>query len=392
MSSVLTGCLYIPHFPAWAAARGQRSAAPVAVIQSGRVLACSRKLRTCGITAGMPGSRARALVPGARLVARDAALEQAVWEEVLHNLNAVTPFVESRGPGLAFFRTGDEQAAGALGERLRAQSAFAPARSYAHLAALRAAPGNTLMVSPCDLSSFLRSFDVDLLMEVGFAGEMTGLMKLFGYGTLGKAAGLSLRHLRGQFGAEGVRLHSLLHPAVEMPVGLFRPPATIRERYDFEDPVREPGELLPVVEELTRRAAASLGALFCRRVRLILEARGEGGLSRSRVLPEAVSSPRRLFQTAATLLCDLLQGQEVISMAIELGALQPGALRQSSLFRERPSAYEAARAVDRKYPGAMLHAVLCPHALLEEERARLEPFPLQAPARPRPARGRRRSA
>lgn len=336
----------------------------------------------------MAAERAAALLPEARLRVRDVQLEQAVWEELLQELHELSPFLESPGRGVAFLRAG---ALPALRERARSLGAHvgvAPARAWAHLAALRAAAGHLLHVEAARVEAFLAQYPTQLLERLGFSAELVERLLLFGYDVLQRVAGLSRRHLTAQFGEEGRRLHRLLHAEERHPVPLFRPPPVVEVGWDFDLPAGEPGELLPVLEHLVETAAERLGSYRCRRVRLRLRPHGAAGeWTACRVLPVSTAAPRRLWQTAATLLHELLAPEcTFTSLVLELGALHAEGPRQGVLFHERPALVEAARVVHHKFPGALLRAVTRPDALFEEDRFAYEVFPLDPP--PRPARGR----
>jgi nucleotidyltransferase/DNA polymerase involved in DNA repair len=388
-------CFHLPDFPAWAFTRSARAMRPVVVVASGRVVAVNRLARRDGVTAGMATDRALALSPDATICPRDAGLEAAVWEEVLHELHTLTPFLEDAGPGWAFLRIADAAGLSDLTARLGGQAgriegqAGGPdgTRMLARLAALRAAPGRALPVDPRHADAFLARFPVAALDGLGFAPDDLERLRLFGYPTLGAAAALSLRQLRAQFGREGERLHALLHPPEEAPIAAFRPPPSVTAATHLDDPLREPGDLLPHLDRLVSKVATGLGPMHCRRITVRIETirtedRTSGGHLASRVLPEATQSEQTLRTAARAQLLPLLSADsEVVSMAVELGGLGGAATRQGVLFGERPSVYLAVRSVHRRFPGAIKRAVLALHALFDEDASRYEPFPDAAPAR-----------
>lgn len=264
------GCLYIPSFPAWAFTRVEAPGGDLVVVAAGKVIAAGKAAVRRGIEPGVTAERAKTLFPEARIRLRDAHLEAAAWEEVLQALNGITPFMEDDGSPFAFFASDDGPAVRHLTNTLHAQTGVAPARSIARLAALRAATGNTLVISPKLVPKFLERFEVERLTELGFEEETTEMLQHFGYGTLGAVRRLSLRHLEVQFGDEGARLYDMLHPADEPRVPLYREPRTIRVAYEFDDACREPRELMPVLEHLVEQAARVLRPEYCQRLRLSL--------------------------------------------------------------------------------------------------------------------------
>ena len=357
------------------------------VVSSGKVVAAGRSAARHGIEVGITAERARTLFPEVCIRVRDAHLEEAAWEEVLQSLNGVTPFMEHDGPPFAFFVSDDEQAVRHLTNTLPAQTGVAPARSIARLAALRAATGNTLVISGKRVERFLERFEVDRLAEIDFDEEMTELLRHFGYGTLGAVSSLSLRHLKAQFGGDGERLFRMLHPEDEPRVPLYREPRVIRVTYDFDDACREPRDLLPVLEHLVERAVRALRSEHCQRLRLSLKScRSKVDALVCRILPEPVGNARPIMRAAGHLLGKALpEVAEVDRLELELGALRHVRSAQLPLFRSRPSVYTAVRAVHRRFPGAVCRAVVQPHVLFSEDEMRFDPYPEAATA----GRGRR---
>lgn len=370
------GCLHIPAFPAWVfehvdpAARSH----PVVVMASGRVAALSRRLRSTGITEDIPVERAERLAPAGTIFRRrDASLEAAAWEDVLQDVHTYTPFLEPGRPGRLYFRPFSElrDVAG----RLRAQAAVAPHRSTALLGALRAADGNVLAIQPRHVRVFLDRFEVRRLEVLGFSEDLIEQLPLFGFDTLGAVLGLAHRHLRAQFGEEGDRLYKLLHPDDDGPMSPYMPPPSVRRAYEFDLPCSEPGEILPALEYLMKQASAELKGHGAQRVKVTLHDRLRPSAFACRVLPEASSDPRRLFNTTKTLLKGLLEaGSMVQAVELELGSLRSMQPEQGGLFFERPPVEKAVRAVHRRYPDALRRPSTDPEAVFDEDRVSLDPL------------------
>jgi len=370
------GCLYIPAFPAWVFEHADPAArtAPVVVIASGKVIAVSRRIRSTGITEGIPAERAERLAPeGTLLRHRDASLEQAAWEDVLQDINTYTPFLEPDLPGRLYVKpfAGIRE----VTCRFRAQTALAPHRSTALLGALRAGEGHMLAIRSRYVRIFLDRFDVERLAGLHFSEELIEQLPMFGFDTLGAALGLAPRHLRAQFGEEGERFYRLIHPSDETPVALYTPPPAIRRAYEFDHPCSEPGELLPALEYVLRQAAAELKGHGAQRVKIILHDRLRPSACTCRVLPEASNDPRRLLNTAAMLLERMLEpGSTVQVVELELGSLRTMQPAQGVLFFQRPPVEKAVRTVHRRYPDVLRRPATAPDAVFEEDRASFEPF------------------
>lgn len=370
------GCLHFPAFPAWVFEHVDPAArtAPLMVIASGEVVAASRRLRSAGIEEGISAERAERLAPeGTLLRHRDVQLEQAAWEEVLHEINTHTPFLEEARPGLLYVRPfkGLREVVG----RLHAQAAVAPHRSTALLGALRAAEGHVLVIPSRQVRAFLDRFEVGRLDALQFSEGLLEQLPLFGFDTLGAAEELAYRHLQAQFGAEGERLYRLLHPEDDEPLSPYTPPPAVRRAYEFEHPCSEPGELLPALDYALRQAVAELKGHGAQRVKVTLHDRLRPSAFRCRVLPEASNDPRRLFGTVRTLLQILLEpGATVQAVELELGALRTTRPEQAGLFFERPPTEKAVRTVRRRYPDVLRRPVTDADAVFEEDRASFEPL------------------
>jgi nucleotidyltransferase/DNA polymerase involved in DNA repair len=233
--------------------------------------------------------------------------------------------------------------------------------------------------------AFLRSAEVRLLAGAGFEEDLMERLELLGFGQLLAVQRLTKRHLEAQFGPEGERLYALLHPRDEQPVTAFQPAPAVTAFLHLDVPCREPGELMPALEHLVEESAAALRSLYARRLTVRVYERGqEKPRYVSRILPEATSMKGRLLSTARVLLMHLLSEEmEIEGISVELGALQRGQIEQRGLFTERPSVYLAVRGVHRRFPGAIKRALVCVHALFQEEQVRYEPFPEAEPVRRR---------
>lgn len=368
------GCLYISAFPAWVFERVDLAAhmAPVVVIASGEVVGASARLRSAGIVEGISADRAERLAPeGTLFRRRDAQLEQAAWEDVLHEINIYTPFLEPDVPGRVYFKP--FEGVRELVERLHARGAFAPHRTTALLGALRAAEGNVLAIRARHVRAFHDRFEVSRLAALGFSEFLIEQLALFGFDTLGAARELAHRHLQAQFGEEGVRFYRLLHPQDNEPMSLYTPPPSVRRAYEFDHPCTEPGDILPALEFLTRQAAGELKDNGAQRVKVMLHDRLRPSAFTCRVLPEASNDPRRLFNAAKTLIGGMLERScRIQAIELELGSLRAMKGAQGSLFFRRPAAERAIQVVHRRYPDALRRPSTMRDAVFEEERARLE--------------------
>lgn len=376
-----TACFLLSDFPAWAFVRSAHPPEPLIVVERDRVVAATRGARRRGVEPGLPLGRATALVPQARVRVRDRGLEEAAWEDVLQNLNTHTPYLESPRPGEAYARSAPAGAWRTLAADAGARVGLGPERATARLAAERAGASRVLAIDPASRGDFLERYDVARLAGLGFGDEIVERMPLFGYRTLGRATALTRRQLEAQFGEDGARLYDLLHPAGEPPVGLYQPPPTLTAEVEFDEPCRQPGDLLPALDPLAEELTRELERVVARRVTVRVETAAGAARSATRILFESVSDPRRIRAVARPLLMDLLgEDVEVGRLSLELGALRPAVSSQGGLFPERPSVYMAARGVHRRFPGAVRRAVVV-YAQFPEDRVQFVPFVAEKRAR-----------
>lgn len=179
----------------------------VAVVDGGRVLACSPAARTAGVRRRMPVRQAQARCPGLAIVPRDLGAEARRFEGVAQLLEEVTPRLEVVRPGLAAlplegparFAGGPgrlaERISGLLGGRgVPAQAGSAGTLFAAALAARRRA-----MVSAEDTARFLSVYPVGVLGRP----RLVDLLLRLGVETLGAFAQLPPGRVADRFGAEG---------------------------------------------------------------------------------------------------------------------------------------------------------------------------------------------
>lgn len=378
-TKAMYACLYVPDFEAWVFQRAEGFRGPLIAVASGRVVAATRLASRSGIEPGITEARASSLCPDVAIRLRDYELERAVWEDVLVRLHATTPFLESGAPPFAWLTPGDPTNLRALVRGLGIRAGIASSRSFAQLASMKAAPGNTLVLHEEHFDSFLSRFGVGRLSEMGFEATMLEHLELLGYKTLKTASTLSRPHLNAQFGKEGDRLFALLHPQNERAIPLYTPAPVISCAYECEPTCSEPSELWPVVEHLADEACFRLDGRRCQRITLSLHQHGEPEpLRRSRIVSEPLGKRSGLLNTLHILMNSALHRQlDVERVSVELGTLKYPTTSQKSLFNERPSVHAAVRSVNKRFPGILKRAVLQKSTLFLDEAVHFEPFPDQ---------------
>lgn len=380
----MTGCFTIKQYPAWALSLVKRCdpKRPLIVQEEAHIIALNRHASSAGLEVGMTAARARSLCPTAILLIRDPVAEYCAWEYVVEQIHRITPFLESRQPVVWFDGAAEEIRTTA--SRLRACVGFAPDRSTAHLAAVWSPSGRTTVVQKNQVEAFLDAYPSRLLAEAGFSEALAEGLEMLGCTSLGPARRLSSRQLVLAFGKEGERLHGVLHPDKSKRVSVFHPAPTIRRHFELEAPCSQPGDLLPIVSQLTGKVADAMKEQFAGQIRIMLHLEGRPPAFGDRVLPYPTSRADTLERFALRLGSEMLgrlhqeaRDRELRPLDIDridliLASLMTGDLIQASLFGEKlRKVTSAVGDVHRKYPNSIKRSVVREGAHFHEERFKL---------------------
>ncbi len=348
----------------------------VAVFDGGRIVCRTPDLASAGLMPGDALDRARTEFPGVTFFARDQLAEQLVWQERLDAVYSLTPQIESVQPGLAFTGLDRREALGEMVERLAACGGIAATRPLARLAMLRARPGSIAYVTDAQRDEFLAATDVGILESCGFDNNLVAKLQLFGWRSVASLLKLSRRHSRIQFGEAGEQLHDFLQQCFsDRPLPMYLPPRTKEHTHVFEDPVREPYDVVPVLELMTHGLAETLEGMRVGRVRLVARDHRCAVVHNSaRVMrtPEARAS---VLLSALRVLCDnmLHRVAPLTELTIEFSALTTPAYIRNELFSKRQDLHTAVAAVNRRFPGTMKKVqVTAPWSAMPEERTVVE--------------------
>ena len=255
------------------------------------------------------------------------------------------------------------------------------------LAALHSESGCATKVPADMVIPFLRQAPVNMLEAVGFSRYLTERLELFGLKAIAHVLHLTRRQFVAQFGREGGALFTFLNPAdAEQPIPHYEL-RVIDASYDFDWPVFEPGDLLPVLKHLLKELIGRLRGRCTRHMEVRLKGRNHELVRRaSRVLKDPTSRFPLLYNVAHTLLHLALSqrtsgynsipcGRGVENVAIGLGGLTVLPPVQTRLFAEKPGVEILSQAVDVRFPGKLMRPVLT-HAnpFFPEEEYRFEPI------------------
>ena len=398
--SALIGCLTIKHFPAWAIAMARQhdGTQPLIVQEEQHIVALNRAAAMQRLERGMTAARARSLCPEAACYLRDPVAEFSAWEAVLERLNRITPFMESTfgrqdsaaraastpsaaasltrsdQPQLWLAATPDEVRM--IARSLGASIGFAPHRSTAWLASIRAGAGELLTVPTDEVEAFHDSFPVAWLEEAGFSIDCVDGLKMVGCETLGTARAMSERHLTLAWGDEGARVHRLLHPDDATSVSLFHPAPCISKHFTLFTPCYDAPHLIPIVHRLVQKAHDKLKDNIVGQIRLILHLEGHPPERAARLLTHPTARLDALVRFAEKLTEGMFahiirdKGRVGIEkVEVELAGLLTGDMIQMSLFdRKLREVTQAVSKVHRRYPRALKKSVVREGAHFHEDR------------------------
>jgi protein ImuB len=238
--------LWCPDWPITAVLAGGNydRAAPLALIQSGKVYATSYSARIAGVTRGIRVREAQARCPQLTVLDYDQALDNRVFEPIITAIEELTPGVQLLRPGVCAVRSrgvaqyyGGELAAalaltgrmddlGASGTRAGVADGIFTAEHAARLtgeASVRVVPAGAS-------AEFLDQLPVGLIGDP----QLTTLLKRLGIASLGQFAALAADDVRMRFGASGARLHALAAGRDSWPLAPRTPPEDIEAVVHFE--------------------------------------------------------------------------------------------------------------------------------------------------------------
>lgn len=232
---------------------GTGAAGPVAVIERGRVFACSARARAEGVRRGLRLREAQARCPELVTIPYDPVLDARAYEPVLALVERLMPGVQPIRPGTcavrargpARFYDGESRAAAILADNLAdlgfdgcrigiADGLFAAEQAARWSSGDRDGEnGRIHIVPPGHSPRFLAPLPVGILGDATLA---TLLIRL-GMSTLGDFAALDPSQVRDRFGELGARAHALAGGVAAGTVTPRAPKKDLDVAVEFEPPL-----------------------------------------------------------------------------------------------------------------------------------------------------------
>ncbi|MFT4086563.1 MAG: DNA polymerase Y family protein [Gordonia sp. (in: high G+C Gram-positive bacteria)] len=290
--------LWCPDWPAVAAASaaGHPDGVPIAVLQAGRVTACSRLAREVGVRRGMRKRQAQALCPELEAALDDPHRDGRIFEPVVSTVTEVVPMTEVLRPGLlavaadraARYFGGEEQLAESVVDAVEKIGVHARigAADQLYTAVLAARSG--CAVPPGGDAEFLAGRPIaDLAIEPAMSGpgrdDLVNLLWRLGIRTLGGFAAMDAADVASRFSADAMTAYRLASAAPGRRPARAPVPSDVEVEYECDPPI----DRIDAAAFLGRRLAEELhqrlssASLAC--TRLAVHAITERGQQHSRI-------------------------------------------------------------------------------------------------------------
>ena len=264
----LTACVLLTPWPL-EHVRRQHPGVPVVVLsEARRVLQACPLAQGAGVQSGMREVTALSRCPDLHAEVVPAPEAQAIWAELLEQLYArYSDRVDSRASGAAFL-TLPASGARDLAAALHAPIGLAASRELAHLAALRAAPGEAKEAhSGAAEQAFLKLTPLPHLTALGIPLSALEKLHFLGLRDLGGLMAWSAAQREAFLGVDvGKRLNRFLKGERTTAVGKYQPGQVLEASLAFDLPLTEPAQvdaalrdLMPgLIADLRGRLAATL--------------------------------------------------------------------------------------------------------------------------------------
>ncbi len=326
---------------------------PLAVLSAGRrVLEVNPLAAQAGVTVGLSSVAALNRCPALHLEPLDPPALQVAWRELLETLYAgYSPRVEGQTRGLAFLHA-TPQRARELATVLHAPVGLAASQELAHLAALRAEPGEVREVHPDHEHVFLALVPISHLNVLGLNLDQIEKLSFLGIRGLADLLSWSAAQRTAFLGVDTAKVlqRFVKGPRTET-VALFQPSEVIQIILGFDDPLTEPGEVEAALHEMVPPLLDKLRGRTC--AYLSVQADTVAGMLSETKPLKGPQDERSLIRAALTLLdrsTALPLGVDRLTVGLS-GLAQPS--RQVGLWPDVRE-LDAVRAVLERFPQGLV--------------------------------------
>jgi DNA polymerase-4 len=286
----------------------------------GVVSTASYEARACGVRTAMPTAQAQRLCPRGVFLRVDMKAYVAVSKQLLEIFGRFTDLVEPVSIDEAFLDvTGSRRLFGApeeiahqIQERVRDELGLScsigigPTRLLAKLAAELNKPAGLATLRHDDVHGSLRELPVRKLFGIGPVTEQR--LRSLGLTTIGRLQDVPVELLASAFPTGSAALKELAFGGGDSLVRAgHAPPKSMGHEVTFAEDINDPELLRATLLDLADRAAGDLRrkGYACRTLALKLRDERFHTFGGQRTLPDATSSTKLIYETAAALLGDL---------------------------------------------------------------------------------------
>lgn len=266
MRTVVT---WFPDWPVTAAAReaGYSAREPLAVLDKGRIFACSKPARDAKVRRGMRVREAQSRCPDLITIRYDPAVDARAFEPVIDAIEAIAPGVEVIRPGVcAVAARGPSRYFG--GEHAFADALHAHLEVVGYSAVIGIADGpfaaeqaarsgldiGYAEFPPGESAKCLAGLSINLLERP----ELVDLLRRLGIRTLGQFAELPRRQVLARFGTDGALAHRLASGEEDRPLAPRRLPPELTTGVDLEPAVERVDQVAFAVKNAADQLIAGL--------------------------------------------------------------------------------------------------------------------------------------
>jgi protein ImuB len=285
--------------PDWPVVAARQAAAcppdtPIAVLDRGRVMACSATARAFGVRRGTRTRDAQSSCPDLAVLPYDPAQDARAFEPVVSALEDLVPGVEVIRPGTCAVRArgpsryygGDVKAGEAVAERLsdagvpdgRIGVADGPFAAEQAARATTHSAHRVHVVTAGESPQFLAPLPVAVLERP----DLADLLRRLGLRTLGAFAELPAADVLARFGIDGALAHRLARGQDDRAVAGRRPPPELTRVAEFEPSLDRADQVAFSIRGAAEELVTGLAdhGLVCTTVRVEVSTESGGVLSR----------------------------------------------------------------------------------------------------------------
>ncbi|MCW1921845.1 DNA polymerase Y family protein [Luteolibacter arcticus] len=295
--------------------------------------------RSAGVAPGWPLNRALVRCPDLKVLTPDPAGEAELLRQMIAAAEGITPDLEIAGKDtllLDLSRTSSRHAA-RLGELEVADVWPAHARAatpdLARLA-VRHESCHGRTVTPREMGRL----PLGLLGYLPEGGTFLSLLNDWGLATLGDFMNLPRQQLTARLGPQAGGWHDLLHGKTCRLLRLHRPPESLEQTMDFEEPVTSTEPLVFAFKRLLHALSARLAArhVAVKTLKIVFHLERGAAVHREIRLPEPRVEEGELLRLIQVLLDSLKTGGNMTGLTLDVETTLPTAAQRDWFIRQLP--------------------------------------------------------